>query len=84
MRIFKLHYETHNYIVNNLVNNIVVQLERRVCKFIHAMLHSDNDVVRSVMTTKLECPSSIMAGNYRLYISYKYNVYDHDWYGDMT
>ena len=47
------------------------------------MLYSDNNVVRSVMTSKLQCPSSIIAENYR-FISYKYNVYDHDWYGNIN
>ena len=43
------------------------------------MLHSDNDV-RSVMVANMQCPSST---NYRC-ISYKYNVYDHEWYGDIN
>ena len=38
-----------------------MQLECWCFKFIHVILHSDNDVVKSVMIAKLQCPSSIMA-----------------------
>ena len=40
-RIFRLPSRTHNYIVHNSIENIVVKLDRRLAKFIYSMFNSE-------------------------------------------
>ena len=81
--IFHLHPWTHNYIVANLGNCVIERLDRRICKFIYKLLHSENVFVQQVTRHKLFSPTSILAENYR-YLCYKYKIAHEDWYSNMN
>ena len=43
--IYRLSPKTHNYIVSNIGNCIIERLDRRLCKYIFNLMHTDNSVV---------------------------------------
>ena len=78
-RVFRLPSQTHNYIVSNLGGCIIERLDRRLTKYIYNILHSDNNVIKTIVHSKLYMsPKSIIAENYK-YISYKYKLSHTDW-----
>ena len=73
-RVFRLPSHTHNYIVSNLGGCIIERLDRRLTKCIYNILHGDNNVIKTIVQSKLYMsPKSIIAENYK-YISYKYKL----------
>ena len=60
-RIWKLPYNTHNAIVQNLTYNIDDQLNVRIEKFTHMCLNHHNDVCRSISLSILLCKNSTFA-----------------------
>ena len=76
--IFNLPGMTHNYIIYNLVDNIVTKLDRRLAKFIHSVYNSKNCFVNSIANHQLLSSGSIIAEN-RRYLEYKYHIYQVDW-----
>ena len=56
--IFRLPQRTHNFIVSNIRNCVIVRLDRRLCKFIYNLLHNDNLVVKQIAEYKMLSPSS--------------------------
>ena len=51
---------------------IIERLDRGLTKYIYNILHSDNNVIKTIVHSKLYMsPKSIIAENYK-YISYKY------------
>ena len=81
--IFRLPPRTHNYIVNQLGDNVTHRLDRRLCKYIHNMMHSSNVTVRQIIRQKFVSPTSTIADNYR-YLFSKYNIAHEDWYRDVN
>ena len=66
--------QTHNYIVSNLGGCIIERLDHRLTKYIYNILHGDNNVIKTIVHSKLYVsPKSIIAENYK-YISYKYKL----------
>ena len=81
--IYRLSPKTHNYIVSNIGNCIIVRLDRRLCKFIFNLMHNENSVVRQVTTYKLLCPRSTIADNYK-YLCCKYRIAHADWHNNVN
>ena len=77
--IFRLPQRTHNFIVSNIGNCVIVRLDRRLCKFIYNLLHNDNLVVKQITEYKMLSPRSTLADNYR-YLCGKYKYSYNDWY----
>ena len=78
-RVFRLPSQTHNYVVLNLGGCIIERLDHRLTKYIYNILHGDNNVIKTIVHSKLYMsPKSIIAENYK-YISYKYKLYHTDW-----
>ena len=71
--IYRLSSKTHNYIISNIRNCIIVRLDRRLRKFIFNLMHNENFVVKQVTTYKLLCPRSTIADNYK-YLYCKYRI----------
>ena len=68
-RVFRLPSQTYNYIVSNLGGCIVECQDRRLTKYIYNILHGDNNVIKTIVHSKLYMsPKSIIAENYK-YIS---------------
>ncbi len=81
-QIFRLPYRAHNYIVSNLSYCIIERLDRRLAKYIYNLLHCDNNLVRSIVNSKLLYgANSIISENYK-YLMYKYKLGHLDW--DMS
>ncbi len=77
--VFRLPPRAHNFIVSNLSYCITERLDRRLAKYVYNLLHSSNDVVKSIITSKLLlCPRSIVSENYK-YLQFKYNLGHLDW-----
>ena len=58
---------------------IIERIDRRLTKYIYNNLHGDNNVIKTIVHSKLYMsPKSIIAENYK-YISYKYNLYHTHW-----
>ena len=73
-RVFRLPSQTHNYIVSNLGGCIIEHLDRRLTKYIYNILHGDNNVIKTIVHSKLYMsPNSIIAEKYK-YISYKHKL----------
>ena len=70
-RIIRLPNTAHNYIVSNLGHCVIERLDRRLFKYIHKLLHSDNVTVKEITLHKLVSPTSVLAENYR-YLCHKY------------
>lgn len=81
--IFRLSPRTHNYIVSILGNDLVVKLDRRLCKYVYKLIHCDNVLVKNVVKCKLYCAKSIIADNYR-YLCVKYGIAHSDWNRNMN
>ena len=77
--IFRLPQRTHNFIVSNIGNSVIVRLDRRQCKFFYNLLHNDNLVVKQITEYKMLSPRSTLADNYR-YLCAKYKYSYNDWY----
>ena len=78
-KVFRLPSQTHNYIVSNLGGCIIERLDRRLTKYIYNILKGDNNVIKTIVHSKLDMsPKSIIAENYK-YISYKYKLSHTDW-----
>ena len=74
--IIRLSQRTHNIIVSNIGNCVIVLRERRLRKFIYNLLHNDNLVVKQITEYKMLSPRSTLADNYRYLCSksiYSYN-----------
>ena len=82
-KLFRLPYRTHNYIICGVVECITVKLDRRLCKFIHSMLNSNNMTVKELLRHFMNCDSSVIAENVR-YIMHKYDISVFLWYGDLS
>ena len=58
----------------NLGGCILESLDHRLTKYIYNILHGDNNVIKTIVHSKLNMfPKSIIAENYK-YISYKYRL----------
>ena len=55
--IFGMPQRTHNFIVFNIGNCVIVRLDRRLCKFIYNLLHNNNLVVKQITVYKMLSPS---------------------------
>ena len=73
--------QTHNYIVSNVGGCIIERRDRRFTKYIYNILHGDNNVIKTVVHSKLYMSlKSIIAENCKyIYISYKYKLSHTDW-----
>lgn len=80
--LFNLPRMTHNYIVYNLVDNIVTKLDKRLARFIHSIFNSDNKLVRTIAEHQLFNSGSTIAEN-RRYLEHKYHIYQLDWHGSV-
>ena len=54
-RVWRLHAQAHNTIVNNLTCDVDHQLDNRMLKFIHMCLNHHNQVCRSLLLSKVNC-----------------------------
>ena len=82
MKLFKLPYRTHNYLVCGIVECITVKLYRRFTKFVHSMINSKNSTHRELIAHFLTTESSVFAENCR-YLMYKYDISVFVWYGSI-
>lgn len=82
-RLWSLPYTTHcEYLpIINSSDTIEFALEKRCIKFIWSCLNSANATVKSVVSSSIISPFSVLGENYRLFTS-KYNLYKEVWYGD--
>ena len=68
-RVFRLPSQTHNYNVLNFGGCIIERLDRRLTKYIYIILHGDNNVIKTIVHSKLyTSPKSIIAENYKYII----------------
>ena len=51
---------THNYIVCGIVESVIIILDRRIAKYIFNVINSYNITVTSVITTFLDCESTVL------------------------
>ena len=78
-RIYSIPYRTHNFIVSYLGHCLIIQLHRRLAKYMYNLLHHCNPVVHSIVNHKLNVlPNSILNENFK-YLSFKYKLGDLDW-----
>ena len=76
-RIWKLPNTAHNMIIHNIAYNMHIVLEKRLIKFIHSALNS-NEMCEQILCVQLRCKNASFAENYG-YLSWKYNFSDCDW-----
>ena len=73
-QIFWLPQRTHNFIVSNIGNCVIICLDCRLCKIIYNLWHNDNLVVKQITEYKMLSLRSTLANNYRYLCSkYKYS-----------
>ena len=83
MKLFKLPYRTHNYMMYGIVECITVNLlGRRLTKFVYSLINSKNSTVRELIAHFLTTESSVFAENCR-YLMYKYHISVFAWYGSL-
>ncbi len=82
-RIWGLPYQTHNNIVYNLNDNINLLIDLRILKFTHMSINHSSVLIKSLLTSMLQCRSSIYARNYN-YLSFKYELTEADWASDIN
>ena len=78
--IWKLPYITHCKFIHVINDTLPVDiiLEKRCIKFIWSLIHSENVIVKSVISSAISSKHSVLGENYR-YFSYKYNITPYTW-----
>ena len=74
--IIRLSQRTHNFIVSNIRNCVIVLCERRLRKFIYNLLHNDNLVVKQITEYKMLSLRFTLADNYGYLCSKSMYSYD--------
>ena len=64
--------------------NITEWLDRRLVKYIHNLLHTNNTTLQSIVNSKIWlCPNAVLSENYK-YLCYKYKLGHMDWNMSIT
>ena len=75
-------YKAHDAIIYNLGYNINLQLDTRMLIFfLHSCLNHCNSMCKSLLSAKPHCIKSTFSANY---LTYKYKIYQDDWFMDIN